>query len=418
MAAGTIIIGAGHAGIQAAASMRLEGYDGPIRVLTDERSLPYHKPPLSKTFLKQPEPRPQLLRAEGFYTSNNIILERGVRVVEIRPDAHRIRLSCGREEPYDKLILATGARPRPLSLPEGGGLQGAQIAALRTVADAEALRAQIAASRSLVIVGAGFIGLELAATLAALGKTVTVTEMSDRVLGRVVAPAVSSHILATLRTAGVTIHLNSGLSMIGPGREHRHEMRLTGGERIEADLLVSSIGVEPDTGLARAAGLNCDNGILVDGLMQTSDPDILAIGDCARFPHQASGRLLRLESVQAATDQARTAAATLCGRIIPYAALPWFWSDIGDQKLQMAGISTGADQQVLLPAGQDGAFSVCHFAGSRLLAVDSVNRPADHLLARKMLNAGFSPRPEDVAANRLAEAFAAWQSMPAIPADQ
>lgn len=418
MTAGTIIIGAGHAGIQAAASLRLEGYDGPIRVMTDESSLPYHKPPLSKAFLKQPEPRPQLLRAESFYSSNKITLERDVRVAEIRPDAHRIRLRCGREEAYDKLILATGARPRPLVLPEGAGLQGAQIAALRTLADAEALRAQIAASRSLVIVGAGFIGLELAATLVALGKTVTVTEMSDRVLGRVVAPAVSFHILETLRAAGVTIHLNSGLSMIGPGRGHRHEVHLTGGERIGADLILSSIGVEPDTGLAHAAGLRCDNGILVDGLMQTSDPDILAIGDCARFPHQASGRLLRLESVQAATDQAKTAAATLCGRAAPYAALPWFWSDIGDQKLQMAGLSAGADQQFLLRSGEDGAFSVCHFAGRRLLAVDSVNRPADHLLARKMLNAGFSPRPEDIAANRLTEAFAAWQSTPAISADQ
>ena len=404
---GVVIVGAGHAGVQAAASLREEGYSAPVILLGDEADLPYHKPPLSKTFIKDAEARPQLLRGETFYSGNAIDFRPGVRVAGIDVAGRQLDLADGGRLPFERLILATGSTPRTLPLP-GAELSG--VVSLRSLADARLIRELSAGASDVVILGGGFIGLEIAATLAAGGRRVTVVEAADRLLGRAVAPGVAAHVRRRLEEAGVRVLTGQTVLRL-EGNDGRVAGAVTGsGERLPAQMVIVGVGAAPNVGLAEAAGLATGNGIRVDASMRTSVPEILAIGDAASYRHWFTGQDVRLESVQNATDQARLAARTVLGHSEDYAAVPWFWSDIGDMKLQMVGLTAGGDRNVVSGDPAENRFSIYHYLGDRLLGIESVNRPADHMLGRKMLAAGFSPAPDLVAAGAdLKAALAAHQ---------
>ncbi|BCG68885.1 pyridine nucleotide-disulfide oxidoreductase [Mesorhizobium sp. 113-1-2] len=405
---GVVIVGAGHAGVQAAASLREDGYDGPVILIGDENELPYHKPPLSKTFIKDAEAKPQPLRGEAFYTGNTIDYRPGMRIDRIDAGGHCLEISGGGALAFDHLILATGSRPRTLPLP-GSDLSG--VLSLRSLADARLIRDLSAQSEDVVILGGGFIGLEIAATLRAAGRTVTVVEAVDRLLGRAVAPVVASHVRQRLEATGVRILTGTSISRLEGENGHVVAAITSSGERLPARMVIVGIGAVPNVELAQDAGLTIANGIRVDHHMRSSVPEILAIGDAASYRHWFTGGDVRLESVQNATDQARLAARTITGHADAYSAVPWFWSDIGDMKLQMVGLTAGGDSHVVLGDLPDNKFSIYHYAGDRLLGIESVNRPGDHMLGRKMLGAGFSPTPETVAMGPegLKAALAAFQ---------
>ncbi|MDX8510940.1 NAD(P)/FAD-dependent oxidoreductase [Mesorhizobium captivum] len=407
---GVVIVGAGHAGVQAAASLREEGYDGQVVLVGDENELPYHKPPLSKTFIKDAEAKPQPLRGEAFYSGNSIDYRPGVRIDRIDIGARRLDVSGGGTLAFDRLVLATGSRPRLLKL---DGVELAGVVSLRSLADARLIRELSAQSEDVVILGGGFIGLEIAATLRAAGRKVTVVEAVDRLLGRAVAPVIAAHVRQRLEAMGVRILTGTTVSRL-EGEAGRVSAAITsGGERLPAQLAIIGIGVVPNVELAEAAGITIGNGIRVDQHMQSSIAEILAVGDAASYRHWFTGGDVRLESVQNATDQARLAARTILGHAEPFAAVPWFWSDIGDMKLQMVGLTQGGDSHVVLGEPAENRFSIYHYAGNRLLGIESVNRPADHMLGRKMLGAGFSPAPQTVAGgpDALKAALAAFQEM-------
>ena len=391
---GVVIVGAGHAGVQAAASLRDEGYDGPVILVGDENELPYHKPPLSKTFIKDGEAKPQPLRGEAFYSGGAIDYRPGVKVDRIDAGGRFLDLAGGGALAFDHLILATGSRPRTLPLP-GSDLSG--VVSLRSLADARLIRDLSARSDEVVILGGGFIGLEIAATLKAAGRAVTVVEAVDRLLGRAVAPVVASHVRQRLEAIGVRILTGTSIARLEGENGHVVAAVTSSGERLPARMVIVGIGAVPNVELAEAAGLGIANGIRVDHQMRTSAPEILAIGDAASYRHWFTGGDVRLESVQNATDQARLAARTITGHADAYSAVPWFWSDIGDMKLQMVGLTAGGDSHVVLGDLPDNKFSIYHYAGDRLLGIESVNRPGDHMLGRKMLGAGFSPTPQTVA---------------------
>ncbi len=386
---GVVIIGGGHGGSQAAASLREKGYGGKLTLISAETDIPYQRPPLSKAFLKEPGHSLLPLRPESFYAKNNIELRLGAEVTAIEP-AGALRLADGSSVPFDRVVLATGSRPR---LPPIAGTDLAGVFTLRNAADARDLRTALYAANDVVVVGGGFIGLEIAATARLLGKTVTVLEAAGRLMGRAVAPEISAHFLSLHRGWGADVRLDTAVGrIIGEGGRVVAVEDARGG-RLPADLVVVGIGAVPNIELGAAAGVTIANGIAVDEFMQTSNPAILAIGDCVSFHHWATGKRERMESVQNAVDQAKTAAGTIVGKPEPYRAVPWFWSDQGDAKLQMAGIPHGADRSVLRGRPDAGAFSVFHYQGDRLIAVDSVNRAGDHVVARKMLESGISPPP-------------------------
>lgn len=363
---GVVILGAGHAGSQLAVSLRAEGYAGPIALVDAEDALPYHKPPLSKTFLKSPEARPQPLRAASAYEAAGVTRWRA-RAVALDAGARRLMLADGRGLDYDDLVLATGARNRTLP-----GPAGPNMFTLRTLADAEALRAALPGAGRVTVIGGGFIGLETAAALVGMGHRVTVLEAAPRVLARVAAPETSALVAASLRAAGVD--LRTGWA----------------GGPVAAEVTLVGIGAEAEMGLALAAGLACDRGVLTDEALATSAPHVWAIGDVAQTPHWQAGAPERIESVQNATDQARTLARTLAtGARQAFRAVPWFWSDIGALKLQIAGLAAGADAAVVREGG--GKLAVFRLRDGRLAAVETVNSPADHMLARRLLEQGITP---------------------------
>lgn len=406
---GVVIVGTGHGGVQAAASLREEGYDGPVTLVGDETDLPYHKPPLSKTFIKDPAAKPQLLRGDTFYDTNRIALRLGSRAARIDLGGHALLLDDGSALPFSRLILATGSRPRALPVP-GATLRG--VLPLREIADARAIREHSTGAQSVVVVGGGFIGLEIAATLAAAGRAVTVLEAQGRLLGRAVAPIVSEHVRMRLEAAGVHVRLQTTLDRL-EGDNGKVVAAVTGsGERLAAEMVIVGIGVVPNIELAEAAGITTANGIRVDAAMRSSVPEVLALGDVASYRHWFTEADVRLESVQNATDQARLAARTVVGHAGSYDAVPWFWSDIGDMKLQMVGLTGGSDRQIVSGDPAENRFAVHHYLGDRLIGVESVNRPADHMLGRKMLGAGFSPAPDIAVAGpeALKAALAVWQS--------
>lgn len=391
---GIVIVGGGHGGSQIAASLRADGYEGPLTLLTAETDIPYQRPPLSKAFLKNPKHDLLPLRPESFYAKNAIDLRLGVEATAVDLNGGELRLADGSAIAFDRLALATGARPR-LPLVDGIGLDG--VLTLRHADDARTLRNRLHAATNVVVVGGGFIGLEIAATARLLGKTVTVLEAADRLMGRVVAPEISRHFLALHRGWGTDIRLNTPVGgIVGVGGSVV-AVDTAAGDRIAADIAVIGIGVVPNIELATGAGLAVENGILVNDFMETSVPEILAIGDVVSFDHWELKRRVRLESVQNAVDQGKTAALTLTGKREAFRAVPWFWSDQGDVKLQMVGLSFDATRSFIRGRPDDGSFSVFHYAGDRLVAIDSVNRAADHVVGRRMIGAGISPPPHLVA---------------------
>ena len=393
-APGIVIVGAGQAGVQAAEALRAGGYEGSITLLGDEPHGPYHRPPLSKAWLAGEMDAAQLvMRAPEMLARKGIELRTGLTVQRIDRDAKTLQLADGSALPYTGLVLATGATPRALPL-TGGDTAG--VLPLRSRADASAIaeRMSVCIEKDLpiVVIGGGFIGLEVAATARKKGARVTVLEAAPRLLGRVLAPVLSDWYASLHRGHGVQLMLNAQVAGIEADANGVSGVKLTDGSVLPAGLVVVGIGVVANDQLARDAGLACDRGIVVDACGRTSDPAIVAAGDCTAR-RLADGSLLRLESVQNATEQGKSAAAALLGQDRPFTATPWFWSDQYDRKLQMAGLSTGADAWAVRGDMAGGSFSVYHFQGDRLLAVDSVNAAKDHLQARKLLDAGVSPTP-------------------------
>jgi len=385
-----VIVGAGQAGLQLVESLRKGGFDGALSLVGDETHPPYQRPPLSKKYLAGDFADERLyLRPHEHYAKLDVSLHLAARATSIARDTRRVLLADGSALPYDGLALATGTRVRPLPIP-GGELPG--VCYLRGLDDAQRLKARLAEAQRVVVVGGGFIGLEVAATARDKGCEVHVVEAMERLMARVVPPLVSDFFADLHRARGVHLHLGAGVEAIvdtAPGLS----VRLRGGTALDADLVVAGIGVLPNQELAQAAGLACDGGIVVDEFARTSDPLIVAAGDCTVHRNLRFARPHRLESVQNAVDQAKVAAATLLGQPQAYADLPWFWSDQFDVKLQMAGISTGHDSHVLRGAPGAGGFSVFYFTAGRLIAVDSLNKPADHMLARRLLAADAPVTP-------------------------
>ncbi|WP_181708445.1 NAD(P)/FAD-dependent oxidoreductase [Chthonobacter rhizosphaerae] len=396
MVGGIVVVGGGHAGAALVASLRSEGYEGPIRLVSAEAEIPYQRPPLSKAFLKDTSAEILPIKPEAWYAANRVDVDLAVTATAIDRQARTIHLSDGRTVPYEGLALALGARVRKPAVP-GADLDG--ILYLRSTADARILREALVAAKDVVVVGGGFIGLEVAATAALLGKAVTVLEAAPRLMGRAVAPEVSTIMLARHRAAGIDVRLNTSLVSFEGERGRVMAVRGSGeGSAIPADLVLVGIGVIPNVEIAEAAGLAVDGGLLVDDHAVTSDHTIVASGDGVVFDHWQAGRRLRVESVQNATDQSRHAALALLHKPDPYRSVPWFWSDQGPTKLQMVGLSHGADRTVVRGNPQEGRFSVFHYAGDRLVAIDSVDRPADHMIGRRLLAAG-TPLPPELAAD-------------------
>ena len=389
-----VIVGASHASAQLCASLRQDGWDGDVVLIGSEPSLPYQRPPLSKTFLAGKQTLDELLiRKPDFYAKQQVTF-RHAQVTAITPGAHEVTMDDGSRLGYDKLVLCLGARPRRLDLP-GSGLAGVHY--LRDAADVEAIRDGLRGAEHAVIIGAGYIGLETAASMRALGLTVTVLEAADRVLERVTAPAVSGFYDRVHREEGVDLRVGVCVTAL-EGEGHVDGVRLADGERIAADVVVVGIGVVPNVELAEEAGLTVDNGIVIDPHGRTSDPDIFAAGDCASFVDPRYGSRLRLESVPNAVEHAKTVSATICGKDRSITALPWFWSDQYDLKLQIAGLSTGYDEVVLRGDPAEGRDFACFYlADGRIVAADCVNRPQEFAFSRRAISQCLSPDRESLA---------------------
>lgn len=365
-----VIVGAGQGGLQAAISLRQEGFSGAITLIGAEAGLPYQRPPLSKAYLKTGDAAALRLRPETFFEKNDITLEAGLWVDRIDRVAQFVH-AADRRFAYDHLILATGTRNLR---PPIKGLDRALD--LRTLEDAAKLRAALETPQRCAVIGGGFIGLEFAAVARALGHSVTVAEAAPRLMARAVSSQMSDRFLALHEGLGNTMHLNSFVTEVSEGG-----IALQDGQVIEADVVLLAAGVAPNTELAAEAGITVDNGVVVDAQLCANDPNISALGDCAAFPEPSLGRLARLESVQAATDHARLIAKRLvAGAGAAYSAVPWFWSDQADYKLQIAGLADAQDTAVLLENG-----TVFRFAQDRLSAVETINNAKTHMQARKRL---------------------------------
>ena len=385
-----VVIGAGQAGQQICDSLRKGGYDGHLMLIGDEPCLPYQRPPLSKKFLTGSlEAERLLLRPASYYEQLKVDVHLNARVVSIDRAACRVRLASGEALTYSGLALATGTRIRPVTVP---GAEHAAIHYVRSLADGERLAAALAAARRVAVIGGGFIGLEVAAIARAQGRDVVIIEALERLMARAVAPQVSSFYADLHRSHGVEVLLNTGVTAIRTV-EREHTIITSSGAEYAVDLVVAGIGVVPNSELAEQAGLECRNGIVVDDCARTSDPLIVAAGDCTWHMNGFLKREIRLESVQNAVDQAKTAAASLLGAPAVYCQVPWFWSDQYDVKLQIAGIGMPHDSAVPRPGPARNAFSVFYFRDSALVGVDSINRPADHMAARKVLAQGSALSP-------------------------
>jgi len=395
MAAATVaIVGTGQAGFQAAASLR-QGFAGHIVMIGDERVSPYQRPPLSKSYLAGDSGLNELwLRPESFYAKQEIELITGETVTAIDRAGRRLQLASGVELGWDHLVLATGARYRPLAVP-GAELDG--VLPLRTLADADVLRERLDEAHEIVVVGAGFIGLEFASVAIARGAGVHIIEVTHHPMGRVVSAPISRFFTDAHRRWGAQISLGTGVSRILGTGGRVTGVETTDGRQLPADLVLICIGVIPNAELAGEAGLAVDNGIVVDECLVTVDPAILAIGDCANFPTPFAVGRVRLESVQNAVDQGRSVAAHIAGHRAPYDKVPWFWSDQGDLKLQIAGIITGHDASILRGNPESGHFSVFCYRTGRLIGVESVNQTADHVVARRLLAGDPGLTPEQAA---------------------
>ena len=394
MAGTLIVIGGGQAAVSLIAKLRDLGDTRPITLVSEETVPPYQRPPLSKKYLLGEIDLARLLiRPERWYEDHDVTLRLGVRVERIDRAAGCVNLSNGESLTYESLALTTGSTPRRLPTAIGGDLAG--VFTVRSLEDVDAMVRDFAPGRSVLVVGGGYIGLEAAAVAAKLGLRVTVLEMADRILQRVAAPATSDFFRALHQDNGVEIRESTALETLIGEQGRVIGARLAAGEVIEVDFVVVGIGILPNDGFAEASGLAVDDGILVDAACRTSDPAIVAAGDCARFP--LNGGLGRLESVQNAVDQGEAAAESLTGAAIDYRPAPWFWSDQFDVKLQIAGLNTGFETTVTRPGKREGALSVWYYRGTELLAVDAMNDGATYMIASRLLKAGASPTPEQVA---------------------
>ena len=379
--AGMVIIGAGHAAGQAAASLRQEKYTGPITIIGDEAHLPYQRPPLSKAYLSGSQEVDRVyLRAEKFYQEKEIDLKLSTRATAIDPDAKAVELEDGSKIDYDKLLISTGSRPRLLNIP-GSDLGG--IHYLRTIDDVDGIRADMHEGANLVIVGGGYIGLEVAAVGVEQGLNVHVLEMEDRILQRVTTPTMSKYYDELHRGRGVQIHTNTGVT--GFSGDAKVQKVMCGDTEFAADMVIVGIGIVPNIELAEAAGIICDNGIVVDDHCQTSNPDIYAAGDCTNHPNALLDRRLRLESVPNAMDQARTSASNMLGGDKSYAAIPWFWSDQYELKLQMVGFSADGNREVLRGDMASNQFAVFYLKDNTVVAADTVNSPKEFMLCKQLV---------------------------------
>ena len=397
----TIIIGAGQAGLQVAVELRQAGYAGAITLIGAEASQPYHRPPLSKAYLTGEKSLDALqMRGQAFYREQAITLMVGLAATGIDRTARQVVLADGSTLPYDHLVLATGAAARPLSCP-GHDLDGVMV--LRSLEDATALKARLATARHLVVVGGGFIGLEAAASARKLGVAVSLLEMQDRLMARAVGPDVSQHFANVHRSHGVDLRLGQGLAAVIGDAGRAIAVRTTAGDTLPADIVLAGIGVTPNTAPAVAADLSISNGIVVDEAQRTSDPRIHALGDVCAFPAPHGAGLIRLESVQNAVDQAKVVAASITGQPARYQSVPWFWSDQYELTLQMVGLSQGHDAVIERGSRDENRFSVFYMKAGRLIAIDSINRPADHMRGRKLLAPGAAP----VGADEIDTLFAA-----------
>jgi 3-phenylpropionate/trans-cinnamate dioxygenase ferredoxin reductase component len=416
---GTLIVGASQAGVQLAVSLRELGDTAPITLVGAEAYPPYQRPPLSKEFLTGTAGHESLaFRTAAFYADTGIELVCGERVVDLAlcrdgrpgsgsadlpgsgsatlPGSGRARTATGRELPFDRLALTVGARPRRLTIP-GADLDG--ILYLRDVDDAEQLRTRLAGAARVVVVGGGFIGLEAAAVARAQDKHVTVVEAADRLVPRAVAPVVSEFYRQAHSRRGTDVRLATAVAGFSGRDGSVTGVLLADGTELPADLVMVGVGVLPRTELAEQLGLECDGGIVVDAHARTSEPSVVAAGDCTVLPHPLTGEgRVRLESVHGAVHQASVAAATLVGAEVETRSVPWFWSNQGQLRLQIAGLSTGFDSFVVRGDMDEEKFSVLYYRDGELLAVDAVNNPVDYMVVRKALTQGVSI-PADRAAD-------------------
>jgi len=396
-----LIVGAGQAATHAAETLRRKGHTGRITLLGDEPDLPYQRPPLSKKYLAGDLERDRLLlRHRPYYEEHRIDVRLDTRVAQIDRANCTVQTADGASFPYEVLVLATGSRPRRLQLP-GADLAGVHY--LRDLSDTERLRADIRPGAHAVVIGGGYIGLETAATLRHLGVEVTVLEMASRTMNRVVAETVSRFYEAEHARHGVNIELDARITALaGDAQGHGRAVVGTDGREWRADLVVVGIGVLPNDELAQAAGLSCDNGIVVDEFCRTSDAAIYAIGDCSNHPSLHYGRRVRLESVDNAVEQANTTVANILGTPTRHDRVPWFWSDQYHHKLLIVGLSQDHDRQVLRGRPTDAAFSVCYLRDGELIAIDTVNQARDQMAARKLIAARMRPDPVKLADASLA----------------
>ncbi len=391
-----VIVGAGQAAAQAVDMLRRKGYAGSLTVVGDEPALPYQRPPLSKKYLSGALARDRLpIRHQSFYDEHGVELRLGRRATLLDRTARRLALDDGSTLPYDALLLATGSTPRRLTTP-GSALTG--IHYLRTMADTDRLREAARPGARAVVVGGGYIGLEVAATCRELGVDVTVLEMADRVMNRVVCEPVSRYYETEHRKHGVNLVLGARmLEFVGDARGNVAAVRCADGSEHPAEFAVVGIGVLAEDGLARAAGLQCDNGIVVDEYCRTSDPAIWAIGDCSNHPSMRYGYRLRLESVDNAFEQAGTAALDILGTPVAHDKVPWFWSDQYHHKLLIVGLSQGYDRFVLRGDPATHSFSAAYLRAGELIAIDTVNQAKDQMAARKLVAARVHPDPARLA---------------------
>lgn len=385
-----IIVGAGHAAAELATNLRDHGWQGRILLIGDEPHLPYHRPPLSKAYLSGAATTEGLLiKPRATYEKANVGIITGVRVSRIDREASTAYLADGRTAHYDRLILATGGRPRQLPVPH---IQQAESAGnfhyLRTLQDVDRIRRQFEPGMRLVIIGGGYVGLEVAAVAIQHGLQVTVLEALPRVLARVTAPELSAFYESRHRQAGVDIRTNTQVAdvQLDPSGDAVSAVLCVGGSSVPADLVVVGIGLVPNVELAEDAGLAVDNGIMVDEFGQTSDPKIYAAGDCTNHPNPLLGRRLRLESVPNALEQARCVASSICGKPKAYASIPWFWSDQYQLKLKMVGLSQGYDQLVIRGTPESDSFAAFYLQDGYVLAADTVNRPAEFMLGKRLIS--------------------------------
>jgi len=380
-----VIVGAGHAAGQAAASLRQEGYEGEVVIIGDEPYIPYQRPPLSKQYLSGEQGIERVyLRPEKFYASKNITLKTGVRVEQIDTVAQTVTTDSDETIPYEKLLIATGSRPRRLNLP---GIDLPGIHYLRTISDVDAIRAEMAPGKKMVIVGGGYIGLEVASVGIKQELEVYVLEMEERILQRVTTPEMSTFYHQLHSNRGV--HVCTSTAVSGFSGDGRVQAVLCSKENDEqafpADLVVVGIGIIPNVELAKDAGIDCDNGIVVDERCRTSAANVFAAGDCTNHPNPLLKRRLRLESVPNAMEQARVAASSMSGGDKSYASIPWFWSDQYELKLQMVGFSADGDTQVVRGDKAGNHFAVFYLKNGTLVAADAVNSPREFMVCKQLV---------------------------------